>query len=319
MNIHLLHPKRGKITYRNRHVVGEDIYMISIETGRKGPVYTTTTEAVFRQNERARDPINIQYEIIYGSYDSPPEGSVYCRMPKCRNVAHRLNILPLLLQLIQLPTFMDNNGTSTYLLIGDIEISARGKPIYLHAEDSSSTIRKECQRLGLSTNLGVLTADSPIVFYKDGTWELVKIDELDDIRKCKYILFPLKFMESGYLLTWKEYQTMSHIQYAYAILQKNDPIYDVAALGGITSDFYRVQGFSEVLELMLFFPQIVLIEETIYHSSPEYQLTLGIETNDVLYENKLIVDRRDLTSASEKQTSLFYVIKHFVELLSYII
>lgn len=319
MNIHLLHPKRGKITYRNHHVAGEDTYLISIETDRKGPIYTTVTEAVFHQNERSRDSINIRYEIIYGSFDSPPEGSIYCGLPQCRNTVSRLNILPLLLQLIQLPDYMDCKGALSYISIGDIEISTRGKSIYLHAEDDISTIRKKCHRLGISTNLGFLTNGSPIVFYKDGTWELVKMDSLNGIHKCKYILFPLKFMESGYLLTWKEYLMLSHIRYVYARLQKNDPIYNVADMGGITSDFYTTRGLSGVLELMLFFPQIVLIEEVIYQSSPEYQLTLCVEANDVLYENKLIVDRRDLMGVSGKQASLFYAIKHFVEFLSHMI
>lgn len=312
MKIHLDLPKRDKsLVFKNSHMSvydweNEDCHLVSIETDKKGPLYTMISESSFRRDCIHSDPISIQYELIYGFFESPPEDSKNFIVPQINTIGGRSNILPLLLQLCSMRNFMDENEIFEYIEVGCIDIVSANKSKHIHAEDGTDVIRKKCKQMGLETSVQEMTGHSAIIFYKKGLFERKMVERIKEDQKFEFLFFPLPYMECGYLLTRKEVTLFSciDIMHIEMLWEDKEPC-----------NSFTANTLSEILETFLFFPQLLLIEDSLYHSNPGYLLEVTINVNGVLYTHQLVVTSNEIKTGLVRYTSLFYIVKHFVRYL----
>lgn len=312
MKIHLEIPKKGRtMIYETPYILtcdgkNNDFYLISIETDKKGPIYTIIDKPIFQKNRTSNNPISIQYELIYGFFESPPEDSKNFIIPQINTVGGRSNILPFLLQLYSMRNFMDENEIFEYIEVGCIDIVSTNKSKHIHAEDGTDVIRKKCKQMGLETLVQEITGHSAIIFYKNGVFERNVVERIGEDQKFEFLFFPLPYMECGYLLTRKEVTLFSCIRSMHIEMLWEDEQ---------SCNSFTANTFSEILKTFLFFPQLLLIEDALYHSNPGYLLEVTINVNDALFTHQLVVTSNEIKTGLVRYTSLFYIVKHFVRYL----
>ena len=274
--------------------------IIDISTVRKGPLYTLVTSI----NYDFKDiPIDIGIDISYAEIDVPCDNNTILQTTFSTDSMEKYyNIFPLIKQMFAFNIYREKNSNiDNQLFIDSIQIQYGKEYISINEYDSDKHIDKIFRKLKLKTQCNTVLSDELLVI-SNKKWEIKPYILLDD--HFDKIGIPIPFTESMYLLSFEDYIYFMHtkrvsVEVSYPGLNDHD------------DSEYRIldaSTFIEILELCMFIPQMILMEQKIYGNA--IKLTLIIETSYGI--RTLVID--DKETPFDKNMCIFKLIKKLLKM-----
>lgn len=305
MSIILTGKKKDKVYSSVKAGLHDTYRLIPIHSNRKGPLYTIVKESDYEKKEN--HSISIDYEFLYNWFDCPVDCPVTMSVPSFENC---YLIHPLMSQLSQLSNFCDMCGDESYISIGNMAIHIDKKTYLVDIDDDERVIRDVCQKYRIETIVSdIFGMHDRILLLNDEGCMFIDDIELDNILNLKssfkYAIIPIMGTESVYLLTSAELITFLQINYFSVSMLWDDK---VPVMNFCTS------SIQDILRVCLFYPQLLLLEDALFHSNPGYYLS--IDTCQNICDARLTVKSIELRSGNSDVVNMFYVIKHFVNYIT---
>lgn len=305
MSIILTGKKKDKIFPSVKIGLPGTYRLVPIQSTRKGPLYTIIKESNYKKK---RDhSISMEYEFLYNWFDCPVDQPVTMSVP---NFDNQYLVQPLMAQLSQLNNFCEMCGDESYLSVGAIMIHIDNNQYVIDIDDDERAIRAICQKYGIETSVSdIFNLNDQILLIGDKG--CIWIDDIgfEDILNLKhtfqYAVVPIDGTESVYLLTRNELITYLQIKYLSVSMLWNDKVHIMG---------FSTQYIQDILRACLFYPQLLLLEDALFHSTPGYQLS--IDTHQNICDAKLTITSTELQSDDPGAVNMFYVIKHFVNYIT---
>lgn len=277
--------------------------LIDISTKRKGPLFTLAkdTNLSFNKNKW----IDIVMDISYAGIDIPCDDCTMITTSFSTNTIERYySIFPLIKQMLAFNTFRESNSNiDNQLFIETIQFQYGKESICINEYYSDQAIDKIFRKLKMRTIVNEILKDDEILLIYDNHWKISALTEEFDTSHLNKIGIPIPYTESLYLLSYSDFIYFScinsvSIEIGYPGTDDDESEYCI-----LNSNSLR-----EILELCIFIPQMVLLEQQIYGSY--IRLIVNVETE--YGKRSLLIDEKETVIA--KNMCIFKLIKKLLKM-----
>lgn len=294
--------KVSKVTKKNTKNM--KYLLLDISTARKGPLYTLVEDVNLSFNDDKW--IDIAMDVSYAGVDVPCDDCTMLTTSFSTNTIERYyNIFPLIKQMLTFNTFREKNSNiDNQLFIETIQFQYGKESVYINEYDSDQTINKLFRKLKMRTAVDQILSDDEILLIYDNHWELASLSNEFDTAHLNKIGISVPSTESIYLLSYTDF---SYFLYLNSIsVEIGYPETD-----DIEESEYCIlnaNSIKEILELCIFIPQMVLLEQQIYGNA--IRLTIHVETD--YGKRSLLIDEKETPFA--KNMCIFILIKKLLKM-----
>lgn len=290
---------------------------IDISTQRKGPIVTFTKKSNFKGGKAIQMEINMNYGAIDIPFDAETN---FNSILEIDTPNHAYNVYPLIKQLISCNSFIDNQSLSTdsKIYIDKIHLISNKDDYTITEDTSDKTIDMIFNHIGIKTCMNeIIKPDFCIITSSNGCWKNIEFENI-----CMYnntnldtIFIPLSDMETAYKCNYKLYLRLKKIKYvsvkiSYIPKSTDFGINYLNSSDGLYENEYMASGINEILQLCLFVPQIIYIEQSLYKMDATIKLNV-IENNRNI---ELIITEKE--SKFDINTGFFNLIKRIITITS---
>lgn len=305
---------------------GVSMYLLSIETPLKGPIYTIVKKPEIHVENM---DIDVTINMTYDQEDVPfSEDAVVSSTFSINSSSNYYNIYPLIKQMFAFNTYNEmqslNSGES--LFISSVDINCPKTHVHLDESASYKEIMKTFKKLNMltmTTNVleypGNELLEYPrCIILKNGRWKICK---LDDTIKEKFdeIFIPITSTETLYKLSYDEFALFCNIRYAdieIALYPTNDID---GSIEPATSSFLDLinhcnkntdpKNTYDLLSGCLFIPQLLLLMTRLW----DYQFELTINCG-VLDRTLMLSYHSKSMNANFSSVSIFDLFKRLLDI-----
>lgn len=273
--------------YKDSH----DVKYIIIEnsTDLKGELYTII-DALNIKIERG--DINVEIDVSYDCADCPcSDETSFKSNINIDNIERYYSIYPLLKQMMVYNYFIDDfMYEGPVININTVRLISDNFKVIIDNKTSDEDINKIFKKLNMDTCVSKVTRHTRFLILKDNMWFVSR----DVPKHFDYIGVEVIGAESMYILSEEYYRLFDSIL-TLSISMKDKSIYAngyysdlLADRGGnefLTVEFTTLSG---ILQLCVYFPQMLLLDRQIYNNS--ISLEINVETKMINY-NLVITEK----------------------------
>lgn len=277
--------------------------LVDISTIRKGPLFTLVENV----NLGFKDlPIDIAMDVSYADMDVPCDDSTMISTSFSTDTIEKFyNIFPLIKQMFAFNSYREKNSNiDNQLFIETIQFQYGKEYVYINEYDSDKYIYKIFHKLKMKTDVDRILSDGDVLIITNKKWEIKNTMEMEfPFGPFDKIGIPIPSTESLYLMSFEDYVYFSHIhsiniEVSYPGSDSDDAGYHLL----------NASTLEEILEMCIFIPQMILMEQKIYGNA--MKLTLIVETS--YGTRSLVID--DKETFSDKNMCIFKLIKKLLKL-----
>ena len=281
-------------------------YMIDISTDRKGPLFTLVKNV---NNGFNSSIAKMTLSLSYTPYDLPfiEQEDIPTDIP-VSTISEFYNLYPLIRQIFSFNEFMNmySGEIDVYINIDEIVIHTNRYKITLDESATDEDIKNTFSKLNMLTSVSSILYNNEVIIIKNNTWDIINMDYVD-FKKFDKLFIPLGEMECGYLMSSKMFNRLRNVKslnisFTYEEFDSYDESYD-----DYNETIVSIPYFNEIILSLLFIPQYMLLEKSIYGTC--CGLNMIIEYEDKCISLNITSEEAEVS----KNLCLFIILKKLLK------